>query len=77
MDKWTWRQHVACYIHQLAFVFARPEHQCIVIRDRDGEEVFSVSFEGGFVASGPSDGYTASSREYADDDDMVGTEVAW
>lgn len=77
MDKWTWRQHVAHWIHQLAYKFDQPECQDVLIRDESGAEIFNIAFEGGFVASGPCEPYTAHSREYADDADMIGTIVDW
>lgn len=77
MDKWTWRQHVASWIHRLAFHFSPPDTQDILIRDIAGTEIFSIAFEGGFVASGPAEPYTAHSRDYVNDDDMVGTIVDW
>ena len=52
-DDWTIRQHIACWIHQLAFLFAAPEHHELIVHDPDGAEFFSVAFEGGFVASHP------------------------
>lgn len=77
MDKWTWRETVASWIHQLGYKFSPPVPQDILIRDDAGEEIFSIAFEGGFVASGPSGPYTVHSRKYADDDDMVGAITDW
>ena len=53
MKPWTWRQTIAHYIHKLAFMFVKPKWNDLVLRDKDGKEIFSISFEGGFVASGP------------------------
>lgn len=77
MDEWTWRENVASWIHRLAFKFAQPVAQDILIRDAAGTELFSIAFEGGFVAQGPVEPYTVHTREYADDDDMVGTITDW
>ena len=77
MKPWGWREHIAHWIHRLAFQLCPPQCEDIVIRDADGSEVFSIAFEGGFVASGPCEPYRVYSREYADDDDMVGTETEW
>lgn len=76
-DKWTWRETVANWINRLAYKFAPPEDHDILIRDAKGREIFSIAFEGSFVASGPAKPYTVHSREYADDDDMVGTITDW
>ncbi len=77
MEEWTWREHVASWIHRLAYRFSPESSNDILIRDAAGNEVFSIAFEGGFVASGPAEHYTAHSREYADDDDTVGTITNW
>lgn len=77
MGPWTWRQKVAAWIHRLAYRFDQPYPQDILIRDADGREIFNVAFEGGFVATGPVAPFTAHSRVYADDEDMVGTITDW
>lgn len=77
MDKWTWRERVASRIHWLAYRFSSPVPQDILIRDANGTELFSIAFEGSFVASGPMEPYTVASREYVDDADMVGTITDW
>lgn len=77
MDDWGWRGEVARWIHKLGHLFYPEEPQDIVIHDSDGNEVFSIAFSGGFVASGPGDPYRVYSRRYADDNDMVGTLEEW
>lgn len=77
MDSWTWRERIAYRIHQLAYRFAPPVEQDVVVRDGAGDEVFSIAFCGGFVASGPIEPYKVYSRSYANEDDLVGTEVEW
>ncbi len=77
IDEWTWREIVASWIHQIAYWFCPLEEQDILIRDVNGTEIFSVAFVGGFVASGPVEPYTAHSREYANESDMVGTITDW
>jgi hypothetical protein len=68
---------MAYRIHRLGYKFAPSEGSDILIRDASGKEIFSIAFEGGFVAAGPAEPYTAHSREYADDDDMTGTIFDW
>lgn len=77
MTEWTWRQTVASWLHRLAYKFSPEESQEVLIRDGEGNEIFSIAFEGGFVASGPCEPYTAHTREYANDDDLVGIVIDW
>lgn len=72
MESWTWREHVAHWIHQLAYQFAPDEGHEILVRDNEGIELFSVAFTGGFVASHPPKPYTIHCRHYANDDDIEG-----
>lgn len=71
--KWTWRQRIASRIHRLAYQFSPWEGHELLIRDKDGAELFSVAFEGGFVATGPYEPFTLHCRHYEGDDDMEGT----
>lgn len=77
MDDWTWREKVAGWFHHIGYKFSPGVCQEVLIRDGDGVEIFDITFEGGFVATGPRHPYTAHSREYADDDDEVGTVTDW
>lgn len=74
-EPWTWREHVAHWIHQLGYRFAASEYHDVLVRDSDGVELFSVAFEGGFVASHPPKPYTIHCRHFTDDDDTEGTVV--
>lgn len=74
-EPWTWHEHVACWLHRLAYRFAPEEDHDVLVRDSDGVELFSVGFTGGFVASHPPEPYTIHCRHYADDDDVEGTVV--
>ena len=65
--KWTWRQNLAHWIHRLAYVVDPPESHELIIRDKDGGEFFSVSFQGGFAASHPPEPFTFHCRH--DDDE--------
>jgi hypothetical protein len=49
--EWTVRQHVAHWIHQVAFKFDKPVWHTIRVADDQGDDVFSVAFEGGFCFS--------------------------
>lgn len=60
---------------QFAYRFAPVEAHEILVRDSEGVELFSVAFEGGFVASHPPKSYTIHCRHFTDDDDTEGTVV--
>ena len=77
MDDWTWRDTVAGWLHRLAYKFSPGEMQDVLLRDADGVEIFNIGFEGGFVGTGPIPPYTAHTRKYTDEDDMVGTITDW
>ena len=49
-EKWTWRQRLANLIHQLAFKVDPPQCRFIALLDDNGDEKYTVSFEGGFVS---------------------------
>lgn len=77
MDKWTWRDRVASWFHRIGYRIAPGEARDVLLRDADGVEIFSISVDGGFVASGPREPYTAHTRTYTDDDDLTGTITDW
>lgn len=72
MDDWGWRGNVAGWLHRLAYRFYKEEEHDLIVRDSNGEEVFSVALSGGFVASGPPEPYTLHCRHYKDGDDEEG-----
>lgn len=49
-EKWTWRQRLANLLHQLAFKVDPPQYRFIALLDDNGDEKYTVSFEGGFVS---------------------------
>lgn len=55
---WTWRQHIAHWIHQIAYWVDPPEWHDLIVRDQHGDEFCSVTFEGGFCVSHPPEPYT-------------------
>lgn len=69
MDDWGWRGNLAYWIHRLGYLFYPSEPHELVVRNADGDEVFSLSFSDGFVASGLADEpYKFYCRHYVDDD---------
>lgn len=49
-SEWTWRQRLANLIHRLAYKVDPPQCRFIALLDDNGDEKYTVSFEGGFVS---------------------------
>lgn len=69
-QEWTLRQRIAHRIHRIAYRFAAAEGHTIELLDGNGEQIFNVAFEGGFVATGPADPYVMNVSCDDEEDDQ-------